>query len=595
MKIHRNIAVLVLTCFLPTAAFGGNLPYIPDIRDFQDFQAASSPIVAFGETLANTNTLILASRFSGSTSDFVGDFAEALMRNYYSSGADLSATKTWYSLEHGNFAIKNGSPSYKPGAKQGFDGLFMQFDADGNPSGIMAVESKFGNAKLRKTSNSGKQMSDVWVRDRTKATAIGYREMADNISKNGITLTKNLPNSIENITEIPISNRETALLWQRNGHYYLYSENETVSVEDLKISIRKIEQILQGAADGKIVVRKILLKVGVVNNKFQVKLVPLDNNANEIPGKEQIIKTLSGGYASLSPQNQKLIRESVIEAIRLQKYKFPNGDKIAVKDFDLAVKQNKVEDFIKKYNVEKPRFAWDVAGKTSLTAGLYGGGLALAFSLTSKLWATWVNGEDFDYIGIAKDTGLGFASASVGTMAGMGVNYLIQSSSQATLNALSTLGVTEILGGTASGLIASAIFSYGHALLSGGSFRDGNRMMLTGTAATAVGALASWGIGSAVSLWNAANTVVTVTTVPMYSFIPSALVSYFPSLGTSLVTTTTSGFAIGTMGTTILVTGGTMAVAMAVTALGSYGWSLLDENSRMERLHLLIDAYEKYY
>lgn len=540
MRKRKFAAVLVLVCFMSGTAFGGNMPYIPDM---QDTKAAASPVVASMRMILNTPSMNLASRLSVSPSSFRGNFGEALMRNYYSMGGDLSASKTWYMLEHGGFAFENGRMFYSPGKEQGFDGLFIQFDKKGNPSGVMVAESKFGKTQLGMTSQSGRQMSDTWVKHRASVASLRYESIANDIQKNGIKFTTLYPSSNQ-VTEIPLPNKTTALMWQENGQYWLYSKNGNVNAADIQHTLRKTAQMLKGVADGKINARKILFHVDAANQKFEVTVHQLDSNGSEIPGTKQVIKTMSGAYSSLPAQEQEIIKRSVVEAIRLQKYHgIPEavGMKKAARDFDTAVKKGKVAEYVQKYNLEKTNFAWKEAGNTALTAGLYGGALVLVFSAVPKIWSAVIDGADFDYTGLAKDVGLGFASASIGTAAGIGMNYLLQTSSQEILTSWGINGLQGVLSGTVSGVVASAIFSYGRALLSGGSFRDGNRMMITGTAATLGGTLAGYVIGS-----------------------------------------------------TILATGGSVAVGMAIAAVCNYGWSLLDENSRNERLQSLIGAYGKY-
>ena len=79
---------------------------------------------------------------------------------------------------------------------------------------------------------------------------------------------------------------------------------------------------------------------------------------------------------------------------------------MAARDFNLAVQENRIEEYIAKYNLESSQLvALETAGRAALTAGLYGGTLVLAFSAVPRIWA-WFDGDDFDYVELVRDVGL---------------------------------------------------------------------------------------------------------------------------------------------------------------------------------------------
>ncbi len=575
----KKIAILVLICFLPNTSFAGNLPYIP---------ALASPLSATLNTINDVPNFMLQSRFSISPSNFRGNFGENLMRNYFTSGADLSNNKAWYSLDPGAIMVKHGGtmalldPS-KTG-RAGFDGLFMQFNSKGNPTGVMISESKFAGSFLGQTKYFGKQMSDEWVRSRAAKTALHYKRLSRLIDTGRIQRSNVSPVTAKisgKVTQIPISNNKSVLLWwDKDSGSYVYSSNEIISNTKLLQATDKIARMMEGVAKGNITPKKLLWHVDAKKGNILVTREILDTNGDVIHGSRRVIDILSKPYARLSLQNQALVDESVIDAISKQKYKYLPEDlarKQAIIDWETAKKNNNAERFISEYNPDSTKFAWHTAGSIALKAGMIGGIFALAFSLASQ-----VSNNKFDYNTVLKDVALGFVSSGISTFAGTGTSYLL-SNSQSLLAQMIPPKFSRVIGGSVSGLIASAIFSYGYAFLSGGSFRDANRMMVTGVTASIAGTIASYAILQTVMLVGTASTGTAISTLSGAVATKAAMAW----LGGGAISA--GGF--GMTGGAIVLSGGTLVFVIAVTAAVSYGWSLLDESNRIEHLKSLIEAY----
>lgn len=587
MKNVRAIAVLVLVCFLPSSAFAGNTPYIP---------AAASALSATLTTMQDAPTMIMNSRLSISPTNFRGNFAESMMRNYFTGGADLSAGKTWYSLDPGAIMVKHGGimtlldPS-KTG-RAGFDGLFMQFNAKGNPTGVMIAESKFGSSQLGQTKYFGKQMSDTWIRSRAEKTALHYKRITRLIDAGRVQQSSVSPVNAKisgKITQVPITNKESVAVWyDSNKGGYVYYSDRPISDKVLQKATNKIAQMMEGVAEGKITPRRVLWHVDTQKGSIIVTRASLNSNGEIIRGSEKVIDILSKPYAQLSAQNQALIDEGVIDAISRQHYKYLPEDlarQQAVKDWNTAKSQGKAEQFIREYNPDKPKFVWKAAGGSALKAGLIGAGFALAISAGTNLFSSIYYGTDFDYKAVARDTALAFASSGLGNLAGMGTSYLL-SNSQSLLSQMIPQKLSGVFSNTISGLVALAIFSYVNAWLTGGSLRDANRTMITATTAIGAGALASYAILQTAIIFGTSSTGTAISTLSGAVATKAALAW----LGGGAVSAGGWGVAGGGM----VLSGGTLAVIIAVSAVISYGWSLLNESERIEHLQYLVDTYPQY-
>lgn len=584
MKNMRIIAGIVLACFVPSVAFAGCRPYIP---------ASASALSSALTTMQSSPSVIMNSRFSVSPANFRGNFAESLAGSYLTSGADLSSGKAWYSLDPGAVMVKHGGtmtlldPS-KTG-RAGFDGLFMQFNSKGNPTDVMILESKFGSSQLGQTKYFGKQMSDAWVRSRAEKTALHYKRMSKLIDGGRIQRSKVSPASAKisgKVTQVPINNKEGVSIWYdtSKGCYVYYSERP-VSDKVLKHAADKVAQFMEGVADGKVTPRKVLWHVDAKQGSITVTRESINANGEVIRGSRRTIDILSKPYAQLSPNNQALIDDAVINSISKQHYGYMPEDlarQQAKIDWETAKAHGKAEQFIREYNPDKPKFAWKTAGASALKSGLIGAAFALVFSAGANLFSSMYYGADFDYKSVFQDAALGFLSAGAGTFAGIGTNYLL-SNSQSLLAQMIPQKFSALFSGSVSVLIASAIFSYGYALLHGGNLSEGNRLMITGMAATTAGALAGYAILQTAMLVGTASTGTAISTLSGAVATKAAMAW----LGGGAV----SAGGWGVAGGSLVLSGGTLIVVIGVSAAINYGWSLLKEEERIERLKYLIETY----
>lgn len=587
MKKIRWIAACVLITFLPHAVFAGSVPYIP---------ATVSPFATALTVATETPAMLYASRLSSSSRNFTGNVTENMMRLFFNNS--MASGKVWYPLDPGSTQVKPGGaialldPS-KSG-RAGFDGLYVQFDKRGNPSGVMVAESKFGSSHLGDTKYDGRQMSDKWIRRRASKTAEHYGEISlkvDGIKP--ISRSSLVPSSTsKEITVVPLPKGQKVFIWHEKGLGYVYYSDKPVDLQVLAKQVNKIGQYMEGVARGKIEPRKVLWRLRVKKNSFVVTSEHLDAKGNTIPGTVKQINVLSKPYAELSPSHKALVDEAVTSAIREQ-YGNSSKREIAMRDYKTAKEQNRVGAFLKKHNLEQPRWPWRLAGKIALKAGAWGAIMGLGFHVLNRLFS----GEAVNFHQMTKEITLSAVSAAGGALAGAGISYFVEkqmlTSSQSLLATMYPrwLKSSRLLGGLGGGIIATLIFSYGYALLNGGRIEDGNRMFLTGIASSVVASIAGYAAGCAI-LQTAVlvGTASTGTAISALSGV-AATNAALAWLGGGAVSAGGWGVALGS----VVLSGGVLLLASGAAILTSYlldyGWQALDERDRMERLEALLNAY----
>jgi hypothetical protein len=594
MKMNRKwISLVVLLFFTPQAALASNV-YIP---------AVVSPLTATTAVIARSANVNYASRLVMSTNIFRGNFAENLMRGYFSGGGDLSSNQAWHPLDPGGIYVpKGGTVSLLDPSKTGragIDGLFVRVDDKGHPTGLMVGESKFGGSQLGQTT-TGKQMSDEWTKVRLRAASTHYERMAKLAEGERLSRSLTPPKASAKITKLPLSNKQSVRIWydKAAGSYVYYSEDAV----DARIIVRQLNsmsQYFRGAAEGKIDVSKILWSVKVQNGSLLVTTEHVDAQGSLMKGTLQQVEPLSGRYEQLSPEGRKMLDKALTG--NLKQYFETNGfspeaaEKMARKELETAkTRKNGVAELVEKYDIAQDRWNWRASGKVALASGGIGAGIAVLFDLGSAAF-NWSRGGGFDLdVGMTlKNAGLAFLSASGGTMTGLAASHWVEkrliSSSQSLLikmlpENLKTSGtLSSLLGSAIGGLAASAIFAYGSALLNGGDLSAGNRMMVTGAATTAVGALAGYAIMQTAMLVGTASTGTAISTLSGAVATKAALAW----LGGGAVSAGGGGMAVGGA----VLSGGTLLVVIGTGFLISRAWAVLDESNNSARVEKLLNAY----
>ena len=495
MKIHRKIsqwiAVIVLLCFLPNTAIAGNRPYVP--AAVSSMTAGTYVARQVPNMLANTWNL-LANTWN--PRHLTGSFGEHFMHNYFNRGLDLASGKHWYSLDPGAVQTVKGEVrllSEGKEGRQGIDGLLMQFDSRGNPRSLMVSESKFGSSQQGIT-QTGFQGSKEYNTQRLRAAAQNWQRLAKHISNGNIQrISGEPPRGVKEI-KIPLSDKESiAVWWDEGSGKYLYNDS-SVTPDKMKSQANKIARYIQGCADGLIDYRSRLFRTRIRDGKLECSIYDLNSNGSKSNRFEHIFKP----YEELTAQQRQAIKDAIIGA-RTEFYMKKSGLnenealKRATADVKKAEKRGTITELVKD-TTKSITFDWKGSTKISLYSGFIAAGFSAVFSIGRNLW----NGEQIDYQGVARDSLLGFASASGGVLAGLGMTHIIQKHMVTSSQSLISKMLPKLSGLTGV-LVASAIFSYGYALWNTGNLSDGNKMMVTSVAMSGVGWATGQSVGWALS------------------------------------------------------------------------------------------------
>ena len=484
MKASRLIAVLVLICFVPNVALAA-APYIPTYA-----VSVAIPMYARPSVLPIPRvTSYTSNQLGNMLTKMRGVFGEKLMNNYFTRGLDMASGKRWYSIYTGAVrADRNGVPVLlSEGSKgiQGIDGVFLQFDSKGNPSNAMVIESKFGSSQQRQT-RTGLQGSLEYNAPRLRVASEYYERLSEHIRNGNIRLVSGQPPRGSEVVLVPLSDKKSVVMWwDKSQRKYCYSDN-SIDPKVITSQSNKMAKFLRSMADGKILYNNRLFRTQVKGNILDVAIESLSPNGVA----ERHLINLSKPYAELSLELQGSVKNALIAA-KLEQYRklykgLPEEEirLLATKDIEVLEKQGRIFDAVKREGFNQMRFAWGAAGKVALKSGVIGAAIALAFRTVASLWY----GLPFDYVDFAKDTAIGFISAGGGTLATTGVNYFLEkqllTSSQSLLMKMIPQKWFTPVAGITGGLIATAIFSYGYALLYGTGWTEANRMMITGSVAT---------------------------------------------------------------------------------------------------------------
>lgn len=519
VRASRFIAALVIVFFIPNAVLAAS-PYIPS---YQHAASILLPILA-----KPTLKYYPSNQLRGMINSMKGNFGESIMNNYFTRGLDMASGKHWYSIYKGSGKI------------QGIDGLFMQCDSRGNITSILAGESKYGTSQQHRTSDGALQGSFAYNAKRLQETAQYYRKFSDSIRGGNIKLVTGNPPKGAEVTIIPISDKKSVQVWfNKARNQYCYSD-ASVDTQTLRSQSSKMSIILDAAADGRFPYKSRLFRTEILgNNNLKITITEL----NAAGAKEQVIEHVSGSYAKL-PENMKLIVNESLGSELKNSYRKLYGSSISDKEIERLVEKRvesltKGVELSKAFDMKSLPFPWKAALKNSAVAGLIGAGISAGIRLGVSLWKD----QPVNFWDIAKDSSIGFASASGGFLTTQGIEFSLNkafmTSSQNLITKMLPQTFVKPIAVIAGGIIASAIFSVGYGLAYG-DWKQSVRMFEAGATATVA-----------------------------------------------------SGVVVSLLGVTGWMSGG---VSIAVYAgvsfiLGSY-WSDLDEKERLDNIEALLYSYD---
>ncbi|MGI6782722.1 MAG: hypothetical protein ACOX5A_00735 [Aminivibrio sp.] len=593
-RFLKRIALAVVFVFLTqTSLLAYQAPFFAPLPQLAPGVTAASVIIT-------APSVAYQSHLGVSSSQFRGDFGESLMRYFFTEGGDLSANKRWYSVDPGTvYAGKDGlilSAPDRP-SRSGIDGLFMQYDAKGNPRGIMVVESKFGSSQLGMT-RDGRQMSAYWIENCLRKTVEHLNRIKAG-SKMISSATPPSPANASNTITISLGKGHTVKIWQdnRSKSYYFYSERPVTEKLIFK-QMDKQAAFIKGVLDGKISMDSLLFNFDVNREGvLKLEIKKLSSSGGVVSVKS--VDTISGKmFSQLSKQHQDIFRKSFVETIarsyQAQGYSADKAMEMAKNLMSQAEKKGDkhVGNLVRQFT-QNPKFNWEIVRNEGVKAGLVSAGWATAIS-SLQLVAEW----DFSrerLLMVAKEAAFTGTAVALGVWSGhltahfleKGVKFLTSSNSQistAVTRVLDRLGGIEKLsafsGGIAGGMMTSTIFAYGAAVLGLTDFRTANRMMLTGAASTIAGSVAGWAIMGGAMAFGKASTGTAIAT--LYGVAAKNAALAWLGGGVS---------AFGMAGGAVVLSGGILLAGLAARVLLGAIWRSLDNAEEHRRVEYLLKAY----
>lgn len=360
-------------------------------------------------------------------------------------------------------------------ARQGIDGIYIRYDAHGNPRHIMLAEAKFGTSQLGVTKD-GVQATHDWNAPRMRNVAKNYEQASSSFRESTRhTIAKIHPPSNGTVSIIPLRDGKLVQVWRdpRIGIWMAYSE-QPFSSKALADSLASHAQFLRGAAEGKITYRNILFRLAPSENSFVITTTNIDT------GKTQTFNLpkqfLSGA--------QRHVLQAIEERI-IAKTGMPQAEarKVATQVLKNA---KSIQEALDKF-APVPRWSWQTAGVGALRSAGYGALLGLGLDALIQVAGTdKIDAERLGYTAI-----LGATATGLSHLAGGYLNIVMATAGRNTLIARLPTGsagfLAKALPSATVGLVATSIFAYGQYLLGHGSIETANRSMMIGGGASAGG------------------------------------------------------------------------------------------------------------
>jgi hypothetical protein len=441
---------------------------------------------------------------------------------------------------------------------KGIDGIYFRTDRNGNLKALMVAEAKYGSSKLGKTT-AGLQMSRTWTVPRLERTARLYSNIGKEIYNNGAHQTRLQPPTGAKVMSIPYKDGKTISVWKQNGKVVYYSD-EQVSANVVAQQAKRTAQTLNAAANGSIEYRSSVVRIDVKDGQWKIEIQKLDTETAKPIGAPQQIP--------FNQEMKKQLAKSLEEA-------FVQDGCSREKAKALAEKCIKDPEYWKQMR-RAARMNWKSGlDIQTLKMALYSGAITLGISLATSLFF----GNQIDWkrtlgmsllttgsVFIGQYAGIQLASALLVTDVGKKLMSVI---------ALKVLGISRLanmVGGFFGGIVTSALVSYAGWFLGYYDFRTANRSMASGTIGSVGGIVVCFGAQSAVVAFGAASTGTAISSLSGAA-AANATLAWFG--GGSIAA---GGF--GASAGLVVLTGGTMVVAIVLGAGVSIIFQHMDKNQR---------------
>lgn len=452
--------------------------------------------------------------------------------------------------------------------RQGIDGIFVKYDENGRPKGLIVTETKYGSSTLGNT-RDGKQMSDQWTAKRLRALSKRYHEVASKKIKYGPLPSEE---TVRHKINIKLKNGEVGVFWRRNTSDEWHYDGPNGSIEEAKLKAADTGDYLEAAGNGKISYRKRIFRIKINENKISITITDPNNGGKTrritIEATEEIISKYGIKYKK--------------ELMRQIKNKFPNMTDEEIKEYvkQITAKMKKLGDYFNIQKVDINKYIRNNSLKAGIAGAVFGGLL----QATSELIETGkINISEVAFKASMAGVSLG-AGQFVGQSAITHINRS-QTLSSAALKISKKIGLgssqsyIKIIGGTVGGLTTSALLAVGDVCRGNSSLEDAAKILGVDALASIGAAGATSGAMSIVSTFGVASTGTAISTLSGAAATKATLAWIGNMLG---------GY--GAIGGSIFLGVGSVAILFSVPVAVHYISVLCDERCVYER-DLLIAKY----
>ena len=438
--------VAVLSISLGVAVCRGADPS----RSGDDDRAARGVAIAGGVATATARSNIdaVVLRRTIQPNILKGNFGEAHMNRFLAK--HFAQTSGW-------------SPLQARLGPQGIDGLYLRYDPTGRPTGLIVSEAKYGSSQLRKTAD-GIQMGKTWRTNRLAAMGDNYRSISSAIRTNTIKLAGPGGSVGRQRLQINLPGSGKAAVFTRasSNHPWEFVGPRRMLPEAGE-QAHRIGHYLNQASRGEVAYESAVYRVQIRDGALHVRIK--DAALLGAEGNEAKLATRHAFKVPLTERqlatNVTILRSEVAKHLREQ---FP---RLAASDVDAYTKQivRNTRDLEKVLNNRPPSIAQTIAWNS-----VKAGGVMAVVDMTSRVVQQVLTDGKVRWREVAVSGGITFASSAAGAAAGQATTALLMRSAvsqqliartSTVLGVGSTRLVSQMIGGTVGGGVASVLFAIG--------------------------------------------------------------------------------------------------------------------------------------
>lgn len=445
---------------------------------------------------------------------------------------------------------------------QGLDHLFIK-TKNGVITDVMIGESKFNTSRLITTIDGNVQMSEGWIGVRLRRLGWRYTWVSElkevNWGKPPLNPARKLC--------VVLKSGKKVYFWSDGTKWSFTGSREDLAEAQLRA--RQYGSYFDKASSGMVKYRSRVFNILPKGNDVEIAIY----DAKTI---------LNGNLHSTKPQAVLRLKNALIsnDAISETELASQIQRKLGLGEEDSIQYARKV---LKEYNAKS------LMGEFSLAKHvLINSAKASAAGVVLDVAVQLIENREVDPALLAFNAGGVFLGATVGQ-----VTHVLLTSPKA-YNVIqnisgplrcSTPMATSLLSSMTAGVSTSAILSYGAYFLGYSDLKTANRQMAIGTASTGAGVALTYGAMWVATTYGTAGTGVAISSLSGAAATNAALAW----LGGGTVASGGGGMTAGTL----VIGGGMVAAAVAVGAIGYYGFKMYDQHEDTVRICDELEYYQR--